>query len=156
MRTAATADFDTAAAAYREAAVGLRGSGMPGVESGLEALAFLCLRVQHDAPVVDDGDWGPYEPWARPLLLTAQGHRDAAATALRNTPEPPRDLLLEALWTLTARAAIDLGDLPRLRRAREALAPAANELAGAGSGMLTAGPVARHLADLDAAIAAHG
>jgi DNA-binding SARP family transcriptional activator len=155
MRTAATADFDTAASAYREAALGLRGSGMPGVESGLEALALLCLRVQHNEPIIDHGEWGPYEPWARPLLLAAQGHHAAAATALRNTPEPPRDLLLEALWTLTARAAIDLGDLPRLLRAREALAPAANELAGAGSGMLTAGPVARHLADLDAAIAAH-
>jgi DNA-binding SARP family transcriptional activator len=154
MRTAATNDMDTAEAAYREAAAQLRGSGMPGVESGLESLALLCLRVQHGAPAVfgDRADWGPYEPWARPLLLAARGHRDAATAALNATPNPPDDLLLEALWTLTARAAIDFGDLPSLRRARGALIPAANELAGAGSGMLTAGPVAIHLADLDAAM----
>ncbi|MCC3763804.1 winged helix-turn-helix domain-containing protein [Glycomyces sp. TRM65418] len=156
MRTAATDSFAAAETAYREAAARLQGSGMPGVETGLEALALLCLRVRHGEPAAfpDGTDWGPYEPWARPLLLAAHGHRDAAGEALRRTPRPPNDLLLEALWTLTARAAIDLGDLARLHEAREALAPAVNELAGAGSGMLTAGPVASHLADLDAAIAA--
>jgi hypothetical protein len=35
-----------------------------------------------------------------------------------------------------------------MRRAHRALAPAAAELAGAGSGLLTLGPVSRYLADL--------
>jgi hypothetical protein len=39
-----------------------------------------------------------------------------------------------------------------MERARTALAPAAGELAGAGSGTLTAGPVALYLDRLNAAI----
>jgi hypothetical protein len=39
-----------------------------------------------------------------------------------------------------------------MARAHTALAPAAGELAGAGSGLLTLGPVARHLDDLAAAL----
>lgn len=156
MRTAATEDADTAIAAYRAAATRLRGSGMPGVETGLEALAILCLRIAHNEPSApgDPADWGPYEPWARPLLLCVNDDRDAARAALHRTPRPPHDHLQEALWTLTARAAMDLGDLPILRRSRKALAPAVSELAGAASGMLTAGPVRRHLTNLDTAMAA--
>jgi hypothetical protein len=155
MRTAATEDADTAAAVYRAAAARLRGSGMPGVETGLEALAILCLRIAHDEPPApgDPVDWGPYEPWARPILLCADGDRDAARAALHRTPKPPHDHLQESLWTLTARAAVDLGDLAALRRSRAALAPARLELAGAASAMLTAGPVEHHLAELDTAIA---
>jgi hypothetical protein len=37
-------------------------------------------------------------------------------------------------------------------RARAALLPAAAELAGAGSGLLTLGPVAGYLAELDEAL----
>ncbi|GIH97066.1 BTAD domain-containing putative transcriptional regulator [Planobispora siamensis] len=98
------------------------------------------------------GGWGPYEPWARPLVLLTGGRRDRAAAALRRTPEPPAGLLMEALWCLTARAALALGDRPAMRRARTALAPAAAELAGAGSGLLTVGPVCDHLDALDAAL----
>ncbi|MFI5833640.1 BTAD domain-containing putative transcriptional regulator [Micromonospora sp. NPDC051300] len=155
MRTAATgAPYPVAEAAYRAAATGLAGSGMPGVERGLLPLALLCLRVWHDLPAdaADDTDWGPYAPWARPLVLLAADRRADAAAALRRTPTPPRDLLLEALWTLTGRAALALGDRSATRRARDALAPAAHELAGAGSGMLTAGPVATHLDRLTAAL----
>ncbi|MFG1674598.1 BTAD domain-containing putative transcriptional regulator [Micromonospora sp. NPDC049282] len=157
MRTAATgAPYPTAEAAYRAAATRLAGCGMPGVERGLLPLALLCLRVWHDLPAdfPDDTDWGPYAPWARPLVLLAADRRADAAAALRRTPTPPRDLLLEALWTLTGRAAMALGDRAAMRRARSALAPAARELAGAGSGMLTAGPVAAHLDRLDAALGA--
>ncbi|WP_446686793.1 AfsR/SARP family transcriptional regulator [Plantactinospora siamensis] len=140
--------------AYRDAAGLLPGAGMPGVERGLLPLALLCLRVWHDRPAdfAEDTDWGPYAPWARPLVLVAAGRRDAAAAALRRTPEPPPDLLFEALWSLTGRAAEQLGDRTLIARARHALAPAAAEHAGAGSGMLTAGPVAGHLARLDAAL----
>ncbi|WP_281941074.1 AfsR/SARP family transcriptional regulator [Micromonospora sp. AKA38] len=155
MRTAATgAPYPRAEAAYRSAAPRLVGCGMPGVARGLLPLALLCLRVWHDRPAdfPDDTDWGPYAPWARPLVLLAADRPADAAVALRRTPAPPPDLLLEALWCLTGRAAVALGDRAAMRRARAALAPAAHEVAGAGSGMLTAGPVAAHLDRLDAAI----
>ncbi|MFI7305861.1 BTAD domain-containing putative transcriptional regulator [Micromonospora aurantiaca] len=159
MRTAASGvAYPEAEAAYLSWASGLAGCGMPGVERGLAPLALLCLRVWHDLPAVfpADTDWGPYAPWARPLLLLADGSRDEAARALRRTPAPPRDLLMEALWCLTARAAVALDDRDAMLRARSALAPAAGELAGAGSGLLTVGPVAAHLDRLDAALAVTG
>ncbi|WAP57662.1 AfsR/SARP family transcriptional regulator [Streptomyces sp. S465] len=141
-------------AAYRDAAAQLDGAGMPGLEHGLLPLALLCLRVEQGrpAPTDEDLDWGPYAPWARPLVLLAQGRHAEAATALRAVPDPPRDLLLEALWCLTGRAAIAVGDRETMARAHTALAPAAAELAGAGSGLLTLGPVSRHLTDLTNAL----
>ncbi|PJE99368.1 SARP family transcriptional regulator [Streptomyces carminius] len=150
-----------AEAAYRDAAATLAGCGMPGLEQGLLPLALLCLRVQHGLPArggapdgPDDGPdgFGPYTPWARPLVLLAAGDRAAAGAALREVPDPPRGLLLEALWCLVARAAVTLGDRAAAERARDALAPAAAELAGAGSGLLTAGPVAGFLDELAAAL----
>ncbi|SDZ18514.1 DNA-binding transcriptional activator of the SARP family [Asanoa ishikariensis] len=135
-----------AEAAYRAAAADLSGAGMPGVERGLLPLALLCLRVWHGQPIefAADTDWGPYEPWVRPLT-------DGAA--LRVAPEPPHDLLFEALWCLLGEAAIRCDDRDWIRRAHTALAAAAGELAGAGSGMLTVGPIDDHLARLDAALA---
>ncbi|MEU8092119.1 AfsR/SARP family transcriptional regulator [Micromonospora chalcea] len=154
MRTAATGAYPGAEAAYRSWATGLAGCGMPGVERGLLPLALLCLRVWHDRPAdfPADTDWGPYAPWARPLVLLATGRRDEAARALRRTPAPPRDLLQEALWCLTGRAAVALGDRDVMLRARDALVPAAGEVAGAGSGLLTVGPVAAHLDRITAAL----
>ncbi|MFD8157628.1 BTAD domain-containing putative transcriptional regulator [Streptomyces malaysiensis] len=150
LRLAATGRADEAEAAYRDAATRLDDAGMPGLERGLLPLALLCLRVGRGRPAPTDPelDWGPYAPWARPLVLLARDRRAEAAAALRTVPEPPHDLLLEALWCLTGRAAIALGDRETMARARTALAPAAAELAGAGSGLLTLGPVSRHLADL--------
>lgn len=151
LRLAATgAPLPAAEAAYRAAAATLDGAGMPGVERGLLPLALLCLRVGRDEPAAADADaaWGPYAPWALPWVLLASDRPAEAAAALRRVPEPPHDLLFEALWCLTGRAALALGDRSLAARAREALAPAADELAGAGSGMLTLGPVRRHLADL--------
>jgi DNA-binding SARP family transcriptional activator len=129
--------------AYREAAARLDGVGMPGLERGLLPLALLSLRVQRGRPAQTDPrtDWGPYEPWTRPLVLLAQDRPAEAAAALRETPDPPRDLLFEAMWCLTARAAAMAGDRETLERASAELAPAATELAGAGSGLLTLGPV---------------
>ncbi|XVQ89961.1 hypothetical protein ACQP2K_21880 [Microbispora siamensis] len=140
-------------AAYRNAAARLDGAGMPGMERGLLPLALLCLRLRHGQPPpdVEHADWGPYAPWARPLVLLARDRR-AEAAALRALPEPPRDLLTEALWCLAARAALTLGDRTTMERAYAALLPAAGELAGAGSGVLTLGPVAAHLDDLAAAL----
>jgi DNA-binding SARP family transcriptional activator len=143
LRLAATGQAG-AEAAYRAAATRLDGAGMPGLERGLLPLTLLCLGV----PVPTDADWGPYEPWARPLLLLAEDRRHEAAAALRRIPDPPRDLLFEALWCLIARAAIAVGDRETMERASTELGPAAKELAGAGSGLFTLGPVAQHLADL--------
>jgi hypothetical protein len=78
-------------------------------------------------------------------VLLARGRPDHAAAALRGVPDPPHDLLLEALWCLTASAALAVGDRLTMRRAATHLAPAAHELAGAGSGLLTVGPVAGYL-----------
>jgi DNA-binding SARP family transcriptional activator len=151
MRLAATAQVPVAEAeaAYRHAAAQLDGAGMPGLEHGLLPLARLCLRVLRGlpAPTDESADWGPYQPWARPLVLLAQGRPAEAAAALRVVPDPPRDLLFEALWCLTARAAVAVGDTRTLERARGELAPAAGELAGAGSGLLTLGPVSQYLGD---------
>jgi DNA-binding SARP family transcriptional activator len=152
LRLAATgqAPEAEAEAAYRAAAARLDGAGMPGLQHGLLPLTLLCLRLQHarPAPADERTDWGPYEPWARPLVLLAQDRRTEAAAALRRLPSPPRDLLFEALWCLAARAAIAVGDLKTIERAYAELAPAAAELAGAGSGLLTLGPVSRYLAEL--------
>ncbi|MEU7856053.1 AfsR/SARP family transcriptional regulator [Nonomuraea sp. NPDC049141] len=154
LRLAATEQAPVAEAAYRDAAARLDGAGMPGLRSGLLPLALLCLRLRHARPAqTDEGiDWGPYEPWARPLVLLAQDRPDAAASALRLVPEPPRDLLYEALWCLAARAAIAVGDRATMERAHTELLPAAAELAGAGSGLLTLGPVSGHLDDLATAL----
>ncbi|MDW5596908.1 SARP family transcriptional regulator, partial [Conexibacter stalactiti] len=156
LRLAATgAPTAAVEAAYRAAAARLDGAGMPGLERGLLPLALLSLRLRDGAPAPTDPqlDWGPYEPWTGPLVLLAQGREEEAAEALRAAPEPPRDLLSEALWCLVARAAIAVGDRATMTRAQERLAPAAGELAGAGSGLLTLGPVARQLDALAAALA---
>ncbi|MEV7802980.1 BTAD domain-containing putative transcriptional regulator [Microbispora sp. NPDC088329] len=148
------ATLEETEAAYRQAAARLDGAGMPGMERGLLPLALLCLRLRHGQPPPDVGHagWGPYAPWARPVVLLARDRRAEAAEALRALPEPPPDLLTEALWCLAARAALTLGDRTTMERAHAALLPAAGELAGAGSGVLTLGPVSAHLDDLAAAL----
>ncbi|MFI6466430.1 BTAD domain-containing putative transcriptional regulator [Streptomyces sp. NPDC050538] len=143
-----------AATAYRHAALRLDGAGMPGLEHGLLPLTLLCLRLRNGQPAQTDEhvEWGPYEPWARPLVLLARSRPADARRALRSLPDPPRDLLFEALWCLAARAALAVDDRETMERALDELTPAAAELAGAGSGLLTLGPVARHLNDLAAAL----
>ncbi|MFD4603522.1 BTAD domain-containing putative transcriptional regulator [Streptomyces sp. NPDC058464] len=133
-------------AAYREVGRLLDGPGMPGVRDGLLPLALLCLRLAERPrgirDAVDPGaDWGPYLPWIRPALALAAADEGAARDALHGLPEPPADLVQEALWCVVAAVALELGDHPALRRSRAALRPAAGQLAGAGSGLLTAGPV---------------
>lgn len=151
MRTATTgAEATHYEKLYEAAAVNLSGSGMPGLEDGILPLAILALRVWRGLPAIFDPatQWGPYEPWARPHLLIAQGQANEAAKAVEALPDPPKDLLSEALWCLTAAAATAVGDSRVKERARAALLPAAAEIAGAGSGMLTAGPVSHYLATL--------
>ncbi|WP_202918409.1 AfsR/SARP family transcriptional regulator [Streptomyces cavernae] len=101
-----------------------------------------------------EADWGPYRPWAEPLLLLRSGRGTAAREALAAVPEAPADLLYEALTCLEASAAVRLGERGALERARARLAPAAGEIGGAGSGLLTVGPVTRHLRAVEAALAA--
>lgn len=147
LRLAVTGRRAEARAAYRAAAARLSGAGMPGMASGLLPLALLCLD-QKDPPA--DADWGPYEPWARPLVLLAAGDRAGAAAC--EIPDSPRDLLFEARTCLHALVALELGDRPRMAALHEQLLPAAGELAGAGSGLVTLGPTARYLDDLAAAL----
>ncbi|MFI0486504.1 BTAD domain-containing putative transcriptional regulator [Actinomadura sp. 9N215] len=141
-------------AAYQDAVARLDGAGMPGLESGLPALSRLCLRVRQGLPAQTDArtDWGPYEPWVRPLVSLARGRRSEALATLRRVPQPPRDLLFEAMWCLIARAAIAVDDRELMRRAHSELVPAAGELAGASSGLITLGPVSGYLDDLSTAL----
>jgi hypothetical protein len=155
LRVAADADdLASAAATYRSAAHTLDGAGMAGLERGLLPLALLTVRIRLrlPAPADDDIDWGPYTPWVRPLTLIAQGHHGDATTALRSLPDPPRDHLQEALWCVIARTAVALDDRGTMARSLDALAPAAAELAGAGSGLMTLGPVAIYLDELTQAL----
>ncbi|WP_020016407.1 AfsR/SARP family transcriptional regulator [Promicromonospora sukumoe] len=156
---------------YRAAAATLDGAGMPGLTEGLLPLAILGLRVwlglpasprkAGTAPTLEDANWGPYEPWARPHLLLARAAADAtasaaaitaAARAVRRIPDPPPGLLAEVLWILAGRAAVAVGERRMAERARAALTPAAAEIA-AGSGVLTAGPVRDHLNALETFLA---
>nr|WP_207400104.1 hypothetical protein [Actinomadura fibrosa] len=156
-------------AAYREAAALLDGAGMPGLEQGLLPLALLSLRLSDAAAsgrlpgspdgrplparlVEPDADWGPYRPWIEPFALLDEGRRPEASETLRALPEPPADLLYEALCCLEAAVALDLGDRNVLERVRARLLPASGELAGAGSGLLSFGPVDRWLAAVTAAL----
>ncbi|WP_327407363.1 SARP family transcriptional regulator [Streptomyces sp. NBC_01288] len=143
-----------ATTAYQDAALRLDGAGMPGLERGLLPLALLSLRMRNGQPAQADEhiDWGPYEPWARPLVLLARDLPNEARAALSSLPDPPRDLLFEALWCLAGRAALAVGDRGTMERAHAELMPAVAELAGAGSGLLTLGPVAQHLDDLAVAL----
>ncbi|MEU8003574.1 BTAD domain-containing putative transcriptional regulator [Catellatospora sp. NPDC049111] len=132
---------DRAELLYREAGARLDDAGMPGMRDGLLPLALLGMRLRRGLPPeAGDEDWGPYEPWARP------------PARLADVPDPPADLLAEALWCLLGRAAIAAGDPETMERVRRALLPAAAEWAGAASGALTVGRVADHLAALDAAL----
>ncbi|MFA3878450.1 BTAD domain-containing putative transcriptional regulator [Streptomyces sp. MMCC 100] len=148
--------YDSAESAYRSAAARLDGAGMPGLERGLLPLALLGLRLARGRPAEVDprADWGPYRPWAEPFTLLAEGRDTEARGALRALPEPPPDLLYEALCCAEAALALDLGDRPALRRTYERLLPAAGELAGAGSGLLTFGPVDGWLAAIRRALEA--
>ncbi|GLW54730.1 AfsR/SARP family transcriptional regulator [Kitasatospora phosalacinea] len=142
----------TAAARYRAAEDALAATAaMPGLHRGLFALALLGLRLLHDRPAPTDPalDWGPYRPWTQPLVLLARHRDEEARAALAAAPEPPHDHLQEALWSLTARAAARLGEPGAAARAATALRPARAEHAGAASGLLTLGPVARYLAEAE-------
>ncbi len=64
----------------------------------------------------------------------------------RQRPQRRQDDVGALLAHLAGRAAVVVGDRALAGRAAAALRPAAGELAGAGSGLLTAGPVDATLA----------
>ncbi|MFI9546701.1 BTAD domain-containing putative transcriptional regulator [Streptomyces sp. NPDC052016] len=160
LRLAASGQIPQAEAAYRAAAARLDGAGMPGVEHGLLSLAQLCLRLADGntsaaeaAEHVDAGaDWGPYRPWAELFVLLRTGRRADTQAMLRALPEPPADLMYEALCCLQAAVALELGARVALEQLHARLLPAACELAGAGSGLVTLGPVDRWLTDITDAL----
>jgi DNA-binding SARP family transcriptional activator len=136
-------------AGYERAAARLAGTGMAGLSSGILGLARLCERAQRGLPPRPD-EFGGYEPWCRPLVLLATG--DVAEARAVTVPPSPRDLLFEARTCLHALSAIQLDDQPAMARLYTDLAPAAGELAGAGSGLLTLRPVAHYLGKLAEAL----
>ncbi|WP_405720501.1 winged helix-turn-helix domain-containing protein [Streptomyces sp. NBC_01537] len=160
LRLADSGQRSQAEAAYRAAAARLDGAGMPGLRHGLMPLALLCCRLADGPPsalraadgVAPSADWGPYRPWAEPFALLRTGRRADARAALRALPEPPADLMYEVLCCLQAAVALELGDRAVLRRVRSRLLPAAGELAGGGSGLVTLGPVDRYLTAITAAL----
>ncbi|MEV0643943.1 BTAD domain-containing putative transcriptional regulator [Phytomonospora sp. NPDC050363] len=151
LRLAVSGEASSAEAAYRRAAVASSTAGMPGMDEGLLPLALLSLRFRRGLPA-EDADWGPYTPWCRPLALLDGGRVAEARAAAEDIPASPHDLMLEARLCVEGRIARALDDLAWMRRVHAALLPAAGELAGAGSGVLSFGPVAAHLGDLAMAL----
>ncbi|GAB2961165.1 hypothetical protein GCM10017788_73300 [Amycolatopsis acidiphila] len=132
-----------AEAAYRAAAARLSGTGMSGVDNGILGLALLCDRVQRGEPLDVRADFGGYERWCRPLMT---------GRPVGSVPPSPHDLLYEARICLQAMVAIGHSDRATMERCHADLLPAAGELAGAGSGMVTLRPVAFYLGDLATAL----
>ncbi|GAA2777548.1 AfsR/SARP family transcriptional regulator [Crossiella cryophila] len=154
LRHSAAGRFTESEAAYRAAATRLDTAGMPGLANSLLPLSLLSLDLQRNSQSTVDltAEWGPYLDWVRPLALLASGERPAALAAARALPDTPADLLTEARLALLARTAVALRDRELIERAHTELLPAAGELAGAGSGLLTFGPVTGYLAELAAAL----
>ncbi|MFE0673370.1 BTAD domain-containing putative transcriptional regulator [Streptomyces sp. NPDC058867] len=159
LRICETEGWAAARTPYLQVLADTADCGMPGLTRGAAALVALVPIMREDA-LPDPGDFahldaGPYRPWLDPLLLAASGATEQAHKALATVPRPPHDHLQEALWCVLARAARAVGHVPVLRRAREELTAAEAEYAGAGSGLISFGPVSRHLAATNAALDAH-
>ncbi|MEV7372936.1 AfsR/SARP family transcriptional regulator [Streptomyces sp. NPDC090301] len=156
LRVCETDGWTAARPRYTRVLAETAGCGMPGLTTGAAVLVELIPVMRGDGlPDPEEFahlDAGPYRPWLDPLLLAASGATQQAHQALSDVPRPPHDLLQEALWAVLARAAAAVGHLPVLRRARDELASAATESAGAGSGLVSFGPVTRHLMAADAAL----
>ncbi|MFF8415089.1 AfsR/SARP family transcriptional regulator [Streptomyces omiyaensis] len=156
LRTCGTEGWGAARPRYDQALAATADCGMPGLADGAAALVAVVPAMLGDGlPDPDDFarlDAGPYRPWLTPLLLAASGAREEARRALGTVPRPPHDLLQEALWCLLARAAAAVDHRPVLLRARGELSAARSEQAGAGSGLVSFGPVARHLSAVEEAL----
>ncbi len=120
LRLAASgAGMPEAEAAYRDAAARMQGSGMPGLEDGLLPLALLSSASSTGNQPSPRPNGGRTSRGPVPVLLARDRPREAAG-ALRDVPEPPHDLLFEALWCLTAYAALAVDDRDTMQRAHDA------------------------------------
>ncbi|MFI1927852.1 MULTISPECIES: AfsR/SARP family transcriptional regulator [unclassified Streptomyces] len=149
LRTCEAEGWAAARPRYTQVLAETADCGMPGLTWGAAALVALVPVMRGDA-LPDPGDFarldtGPYRPWLDPLLLAASGATEQARQALTAVPRPPHDLLQEALWCVLARTAAAVGHRPVLRRAHGALAAAVGERAGAGSGLVSFGPIEHHV-----------
>lgn len=126
----------------------LAGSGMAGLAEGTAGLVAVCALPEEGAAPGPAPDTGPYTPWVRPWLAARAGDGARARALLDGLAAPPRDLLQEALWLLVLKAALRAGHPVAVRRAADALRPAAHERA-AGSALLDLGPIAPWLARAD-------
>ncbi|MGW1209378.1 BTAD domain-containing putative transcriptional regulator [Streptomyces sp. NPDC002499] len=156
LRTCENEGWSAAHPLYTQVLAATADSGMPGLAQGAPALVALVPFMRGNG-LPGPGDFpeleaGPYQPWLRPLLLAGAGATEEARQALDEAPRPPHDLLQEAMWCLLARAAGAVGHERILRRARDELTPAASELAGAGSGLVSFGPVQHHVHAIDLAL----
>ncbi|GLZ53262.1 hypothetical protein [Actinomycetospora sp. NBRC 106378] len=147
---------------HRATAARLQEAGMPGVGNGLAALALAGLRLRQGEPPGKLPDAGPYAPWVRAWASSAWKQGPVGVLPVPcsqcqenrhrrlDLPDPPPGHVADALWVLAGRAGLAVGDTDLVARAVEALTPAAGEVAGANSGLLSFGPVADHLAVLAA------
>ncbi|MFE2302900.1 BTAD domain-containing putative transcriptional regulator [Streptomyces sp. NPDC059445] len=156
LRTCETEGWPAARSPYARVLAETADCGMPGLVQGAAVLVALVPVMRGDTPLDPQDfahlDAGPYRPWLDPLLLVESGAVEQARQALTEVPRPPHDLLQEALWCVLARAAATAGHRPVLRRARDELSAAAGERAGAGSGLISFGPVEHHVQKAEAAL----
>ncbi|MCF2436379.1 regulator [Streptomyces thinghirensis] len=139
LRRAATGTpYDSAEAAYWSAAARSTARNRRDLERGLLPLALLGLQPGSAgarwrwtrARTGDRTAPGPNRSLFSPTAVDAE-----ARTALRALPEPPPDLLYEALCAAPRpHSPSNSGDRPALERTYGRLLPASGELAGAGSG----------------------
>ncbi|MEV4510993.1 BTAD domain-containing putative transcriptional regulator [Dactylosporangium sp. NPDC049525] len=131
-----------------------------GEHSG-DSMGALCLFMldevagaRHDPEQVRG--WYSAVPRLSPEFLVRalqRAGRPAEARALWRPDEPVRhDFLTLTIWTVRAHNALAFDEEPVLARCAEALAPYADQLAGASSGVFTLEPVAEVLARLATAL----
>ncbi|MFD7170035.1 ATP-binding protein [Streptomyces violascens] len=146
------ADADTA---YRRTTERLGESWMWGIERDLLHFALFCLYIQNGTLLDLAGEadeqyrrWGSNYARGKALMLLAEGHPAQARAVTSAARELPRDYLLEARLGLAAILAVSLDDREMAASVYDELLPAADCLAGAGSGVVTLGPVAHYLGEL--------
>ncbi|MFE0060026.1 hypothetical protein ACFWZ5_28440, partial [Streptomyces sp. NPDC059003] len=140
LRAAVAGRVGEAEAAYRAAGARLRGTGMSGM-------------VGEVGEVGEEGEEGE-EGELVGLALRCLGVRDGGEVR-----EAGRgDQLVEVRLCLRARAVLlrRRGDVAAMESLYRELLPACDELGGAGSGLLTLGPVAQYVGDLAVAMGRAG
>ncbi len=157
LRPAVAHRHDEAGRRYAAARDEIGGLGLWGAEHAVYGLALFCLR-QQDGRLAEHVDLSlrEYETWGRgagcgathALTLAAAGHGARARALLPELLTMRRDFLYELRLAAAGLAAVQLGEDDLAEAAYEELLPAADELAGAGSGMVTLGPVAQYLGEI--------